>query len=198
MIKRPRQGLRSLILRTLCKECGACVNQVSGILDAGCLVGRVHSQLCKADIHGRHSHFRVGNVAKRRSSGIITPVREGLRRDMILFAEISEVSGGECIGSITLAGAELDDDTSVDDGAVHRISVFRMIRMDSMRIVGRNHEASGNGGHRLIIGKAQRRSKAHQDIVKECRTGALSCLASHFFIIKEGIDGNGFFLPFRG
>lgn len=125
-------------------------------------------------------------------------VCEGLRGDVMVFAELLEVGSGEGIGRIFLCGAVLDDDAAIDDGTVHGIRVFRMVRVDAVGVVGGDHEASRDHGHGFIIAVSEGSGETLQGIRKEGGAGALRGGAANFFVIEEGVDGDVFLLlPLR-
>ena len=100
-------------------------------------------------------------------------IREGLCGDVMVFAQLLEVGGREGIGRIFLCGAVLDDDAAIDDGTVHRIRIFWMVRVDAVGVVSGDHEASRDHGHGLIIAVSEGASETLKCIRKEGGAGAL-------------------------
>ena len=148
----------------------------------------------EADVHGGHSHAGVGNISQRGAAGVVAVVGEGLGGDVMILAELTEVGRRERVGGVFLCGAVFHHDAAIDDRAVARVGVFRMVRVDAVGVVSGNHEAPCDHGHGLVIGVAQAHGEAGQHIVKECGAGALGGGTSHFFVVEEGIEGNIFLL----
>lgn len=127
------------------------------------------------------------------AAGVVAPVSEGLHRNGKVPAQFLEAGSRKAVGGVALLGIVLDDDAAVDDRAVHGVRIFRMVGVDAVGIVGRNHEASCSHGHGFIVGEAKGIGQPLEHGGKEGGTGALGGAAPYFFVIKEGVYRYMFF-----
>ena len=82
---------------TLFKELLSRLDQITGILNPGSLVRRMHGKLRKADIHGVKRHFCIGDISKCGASQNVGTVCKCLERHTCLPAQILEYGSKMCI-----------------------------------------------------------------------------------------------------
>ena len=96
-----------------------------------------------------------------------------------------------------MVGVELDYDSLVEVRTVDWVCHIRVIWMDGMSIVRRDHEALRQIYQIVLVGEAKRGVDSHQSIVQEGRCRSLFGATSDFFIVQYTVDGNVlFFLAF--
>ena len=87
-----------------------------------------------------HAHLYIGKVAKRRSAGAVAAVCKVLHGHCRFTAYLAEDRTAERVRRILLVRALLYHYTFIEENAILRICLLRMVRMDSMCIVTADHE----------------------------------------------------------
>ena len=114
--------------------------QIQHVLDTSGFVAGVHGQLGKTNIGGGNGNVGKGNVAQSGATGEVSAVAVGLHRYIRSGTDLAENRGGYTVGAVTLVGVEFQHDTVVNNGGVGGIRIFRMVGMQGMGIVRRDHK----------------------------------------------------------
>lgn len=104
----------------------------------------VHGQLGYTDINGWHTNLCGGQRADGRAAGQIVTHDELLAGHLCHGAELTEHTGGERIGGITLARIGFNYRPLVEQGQMIRIMLAGKVGVHCMGIVDGEEEGSGN------------------------------------------------------
>ena len=152
----------------------------------------MHGKLCQTDIHCFHRNLGIGNISQCGAACHIRTVHKGLIRHLCPVTDIFENCSGHSVCTIFLICIVLDHDSPVQHRTVYRIRLIRIVWMESMGIICRNHKTVCKCHIIFLLGASQSHIDPHQSILQESRSSALSCTASHLFIIQHTMDSNTF------
>ena len=152
------------------------------------LIAGVHRKLSQADIHGVHGYVRVGEVAERRAAGDIRAVGEVLNRHARLGADFRENRVGNRVGGVFLVGVVLDDHAAVHNRAVQVVVFLRVVGVDGVRVIRRDHEAGGQRRANLRIRQTEGAERARQHVAQQRGIRALLGETADLLVVKHCAD----------
>ena len=109
----------------------------------------------------------IGDIPQGGTARQVGPVHKMLYWHPCPFTDQREPGGGNRVRGVLLVGIMLDHHAPVHIGPVLFVELFGMVRMYRVRVVRRNHEASGNSRTDLSVGSAQRKAEPRQRVIEE-------------------------------
>ena len=131
-------SLKSLAVQT--EESGKgfdCVNMVGGRCR---LAARVHSPERRAHIDTAQRYLRCQDIAERRAACHIAVIDKALAGYSCNLADAPESGCAIGVGHVLAVGVDLDTRSSAQYGMIRRVELLRIVRMQTVGVVGRNHE----------------------------------------------------------
>lgn len=151
------------------------------VFDPGQFADGVHAELRDADVDGADAESRGGDGADGGAARHIGAHRESLERQAGALAHLAEHGRGLGVGGVSLVAVGFDDRAGVQQRAVVRFVLVRVVGVDAVRVVGRDqHRAAERALQGRVVG-----AHAAQNGAQKRPVGAAAGGAADFLVVVQ-------------
>lgn len=144
-VNRNRVFQRTVVFKVRLEES----NELLDVCSTACLPDGVHAQLRVTEIQGSHTKLGADHRADGGAAGGVVSDDEELQWHLGEVSDLLEKhnAGGVC--DVSLVCIDLDDRAVVQVWTVVGLIILRVVWVNAVRHVGRDHEGLGHGGEEV-------------------------------------------------